>query len=178
MKHIKLYENFLLETDGFGRDYFVKKKDGKSSKYFFKIEGQESTLCFVLTIGKRSRKISIESAENSYGVISVEAIKEPIMDDYLVNDTEYKSKDDETFILTKSEIMRFYSIVSEAIKDYLESNPKISIFYDEMLFNIEMEIPDYKRIVKNLMDNWSYGKWSIQEGSSDKIMIYSRRDHE
>ena len=35
MRYIKLFEQFLLEEDGFGRDFFVKKKDGKVSKYFF-----------------------------------------------------------------------------------------------------------------------------------------------
>ena len=47
MKHIKLFENFLNE-DGYGRDFFVKKKDGKLSQYFFKIEGEEDDLGFVL----------------------------------------------------------------------------------------------------------------------------------
>jgi hypothetical protein len=43
MKHIKLYENFLNE-DGYGRDYFIKEKEGKVYRYFFKIEGEEKDL--------------------------------------------------------------------------------------------------------------------------------------
>ena len=54
MRYIKLFEQFLLEEDGFGRDFFVKKKDGKVSKYFFKIEGEEETLGFIINIGKLS----------------------------------------------------------------------------------------------------------------------------
>jgi hypothetical protein len=38
MKHIKLFEHFLSENDGYGRDFFFKKKDGKVTNYFFKVE--------------------------------------------------------------------------------------------------------------------------------------------
>ena len=73
-QHIKLFENFLNE-DGYGRDFFVKKKDGKLSQYFFKIEGEEEDLGFVVNLGKLSRNITIESAENSYAVLSVSPLK-------------------------------------------------------------------------------------------------------
>ena len=177
MKHIKLFENFLNE-DGYGRDFFVKQKDGKLMKYFFKIEGEENNLGFVVSLGKLSRNTNIESAENSYAVLSVEAIKESIMDDYLVKDSDYKSRENEVFMLTKSEFMRFYDIVSECIKDYLQNNPKVAFIYDEMPLNIDMDFDDYKSNVKSLMDSWSYSKWSLQDGSANKTLVYSRRDHD
>ena len=124
MKHIKLYENFLNE-DGYGRDYFVKEKDGKVYRYFFKIEGDEEDLGFILEIGKLSRNITIESAENSYAVLSIQPISIAAMDDYLVKESDFKSREDEMFELTDSELMRTYKIVGEAIKDYLENNPKV-----------------------------------------------------
>lgn len=178
MKYIKLYEDFLFEADGYGRDYYVRKKDGKTLRYFFKIESEEETLCFIVSIGKLSRKVTIEASENSYGVIGVEPIKQSIMDDYLVNDTDYKSRENDEIELTKSEVMRFYSIVGECIKDYLENNPKVSLIYDEIPLNLNIETEEYLEKVKNLMGSWSYNKWSVQEGSSDKILMYIRRDHE
>jgi hypothetical protein len=177
MKHIKLFEQFLNE-DGYGRDFFVKKKEGKLYQYFFKIEGEEDDLGFVVNLGKLSRNITIESAENSYAVLSVEPIKESVMDDYLVKDSDFKSREDDIFILTKSELMRFYNIVGECIKDYLQSNPKVSIIYDEMPLNIDMDFEEYMEKAKSLMGEWSYDKWSIQQGPESKIVIYSRRDHE
>jgi len=177
MKHIKLFEQFLNE-DGYGRDFFVKKKEGKLSQYFFKIEGEEDELGFVVNLGKLSRNITIESAENSYAVLSVEPIRESVMDDYLVKDSDFKSREDDVFILTKSELMRFYKIAGECIKDYLQSNPKVSIIYDEMPLNIDMDFEEYMEKAKSLMDEWSYDKWSIQEGPESKIVIYSRRDHD
>ncbi|NBU97885.1 MAG: hypothetical protein EBS19_06700, partial [Spirochaetia bacterium] len=84
MRHIKLFEQFLFEEDGFGRDFFVKKKEGKVTKYFFKIEAEEEDLGFIVNIGKLSRGSSIDEAENSYCVISVEPIKVSVLDDYLV----------------------------------------------------------------------------------------------
>lgn len=177
MKHIKLFENFLNE-DGYGRDFFVKKKEGKLSQYFFKIEGEEQDFGFVVGIGKLSRNISIESAENSYAVISVQPIKESIMDDFLVKDSDFKSREDDKFLLSKFEFMRFYNIVGECIKDYLQSNPKVSIIYDEIPLNLDMNIEEYSDIIKSLMDEWSYNKWSSQEGATKKTLIYSRRDHD
>ena len=177
MKHIKLFENFLNE-DGYGRDFFVKKKDGKLSQYFFKIEGEEDDLGFVVCLGKLSRNITIESAENSYAVLSVEHIGESVMDDFLVKDSDFKSREDDQFTLSKSEYMRFYKIVGECIKDYLQSNPKVSIIYDEIPLNLDMDFEDYSDKVKSLMDEWSYGKWSSQDGATKKTLIYSRRDHD
>lgn len=179
MKHIQLFEDFIFEDeDGYGRDFFVKKKDGKVLRYFFKMEGEEDTLCFIINIGKSSRKITIESSENSYGVISVEPIKQSVMDDYLVNDTDYKTKTDQVFDLSNSEFMRFYRILGEAIKDYLENNPKVSMLYDEIPLNLNIEPEEYLDKVKNLMGMWSYEKWGAQEGSSSQILIYIRRNHE
>jgi len=177
MKHIKLFEQFLNEEDGFGRDFFVKKKETKMSRYFFKIEGEEESLGFIITIGKLSRNTSIDEAENSYGVISVEPIKVSVMDDYLVKDSDYKSREEDTFELTRSEFMRFYRILSECIKDYLQNNPKVSKFYDEISLNLEMETSEYKDKTSSLMSEWSYDKWSVQDGS-DGSLIYTRRDHD
>jgi hypothetical protein len=177
MKHIKLYENFLNE-DGYGRDYFIKEKDGKVYRYFFKIEGEEKDLGFILAIGKLSRNITIESAENSYAVLSIQPISIPAMDDYLVKESDFKSREDEMFELTDSELMRAYKIVGEAIKDYLENNPKVSIIYDEMPLNIEMDFDEYKSRIKSLISSWSYEKWSLQEASANRTLMYSRRDHD
>jgi hypothetical protein len=177
MKHLTLYENFLNE-DGYGRDYFIRKKEGKVYNYFFKIEGEEDELGFIVSLGKLSRNITIESAENSYAVISVQPMSTNIMDDYLVSDSDFRSREDESFSLSKSEFMRFYKIVGEAIKDYLQNNPKVSTIYDEIPLNLEKDLKDYMSGAKVLMDTWSYNKWSLQEGPSSKIVIYKRRDHE
>ncbi len=177
MKHIKLYENFLNE-DGYGRDYFVKEKDGKVYRYFFKIDGEEEPLGFILKIGKLSRDITMESAENSYAVLSIEPISVAAMDDYLVKESDFKSREDDVFTLTDSELMRTYKIVGEAIKDYLENSPKVSHIYDEMPLNIDMDFDEYKRRIKSLMSSWSYDKWSLQEASADRVLLYSRRDHD
>lgn len=179
LKHLKLYESFLNEgQDGYGRDYYVKEKDGKVVKYFFKIKGEEEDLAFVLSLGKLSRSVTVESAENSYAVLNVEPIKENVLDDYLVKETDYKSRQDEVFPIQESEFIRMYNIVGEAINDYLQNNPKVSTIYDEMPLNLEMEMKNYKNNVRNLIDTWSNNKWGLQEGSADRTLIYNRRDHE
>ena len=167
-----------MEEDGFGRDFFVKKKEGKVSKYFFKIDGEEKTLGFVISIGKLSRETPIDDAENSYGVISVEPMRESVMDDYLVKETDYRSRENDLFDITKSEFMRFYKITGECIKDYLQNNPKVSKIYDEILLNLEMDPKEYTDSCRALMDEWSYNKWGIQGGSTERNLVYTRRDHD
>ena len=178
MRHIKLFEQFLLEENGFGRDFFVKKKDGKVSRYYFKIEGEDEDHGLVVNIGKLSRGSSIDEAENSYCVISVEPIKISVLDDYLVKETDYKSREDDDFDLTKSEFMRFYRILGEAIKDYLQNNPKVSKIYDEIPLNLNIDLSEYKDRVTSLMDEWSYEKWSLQNGSEKRTLLFTRRDHD
>ena len=178
MRHIKLFEQFLLEENGFGRDFFVKKKDGKVSRYYFKIEGEDEDHGLVVNIGKLSRGSSIDEAENSYCVISVEPIKISVLDDYLVKETDYKSREDDDFDLTKSEFMRFYRILGEAIKDYLQNNPKVSKIYDEVPLNLNIDLSEYKDRVTSLMDEWSYEKWSLQDGSEKRTLLFTRRDHD
>jgi hypothetical protein len=178
MKHIKLFEHFLSESDGYGRDFFFKKKDGKVTNYFFKVEGVEGDFGFVLAIGKLSRNISIDEAENSYGVISVQPMQESVMDDYLSKDGDYRSREDDEFMLETSEFMRFYKIVGECIKDYLQNNPKVTTLYDEIPLNLEIDLNDYKDTVEALIDEWSYDKWGSQEGPAHRTLVYTRRDHE
>jgi len=177
LKHLHLFENFLNE-DGYGRDYFVKKKDGKINKYFFKIEGEENDLGFVLSISKTSRESSVDGAENSYCVLNIEPISTNVMDDYLVNETDYKSRDEEVFKISKSEFLRFYELVGECIKDYLKNNPKVTSIYDDMPLNLDIELETYSGRVKSMIDSWSYGKWSSQTSSSNKGLVYLKRDHD
>ena len=179
MKHIQLFENFINE-DGYGRDYFFRKKDGKTYNYFFKLSPEEEgeTLCFILGVGKLSRNLTIEDAENSYCVLNIQPMKESVMDDYLVNDSDYKTREDDEFRLTESELLRFYDIVGECIKDYLKNNPKVTQIYDQMSLNIEGDFKDYKRIIRSLIGGWSYDKWSIQEGISERTLLYTKRDHD
>jgi hypothetical protein len=182
MKHIQLFENFdrPVNEDGYGRDYFFRKKDGKTYNYYFKISPEEEgeSLCFVVGIGKLSRNLTIEDPENSYCVINVQTIKESVMDDFLVNDSDYKTKEDEEFRLTDSELMRFYDIVGECIKDYLKNSPKVSQIYDQMALNIEGNFANYRGVVKSLMGGWSYDKWSVQTDISDRTLLYTKRDHD
>ena len=100
------------------------------------------------------------------------------MDDYLVKDSDYKSREDDEFELRKGEFNRFYKIVGECIKDYLQSNPKVSTLYDEIPLNVQIDLRDYIDTTRILMDDWSYGKWGSQEGASDRTIVYTRRNHE
>jgi hypothetical protein len=50
--------------------------------------------------------------------------------------------------------------------------------YDEIPLNLDMELSEYQDRVESLMDEWSYEKWSVQDGSSERTLMYTRRDHD
>ena len=68
--------------------------------------------------------------------------------------------------------------MGEAIKDYLQNNPKVSKIYDEIPMNVNIDLSEYEDRVRSLMDEWSYEKWSIQEGPEELTLLYTRRDHD
>jgi len=179
MKHIRIYEEYdPIFEDGFGKDYFQIEKVEKSLHYFFKTGEGDLARGFICKIGKFSSSSVIEEAENTYGVITIEEMNPNTMDDHLVNDAEYKTRADESFSLTDDELNKVLDITSQAIKDYLSKNPKVNKIYDECLNNIDMSPDSYKSIVFSRMDDWSHGQWSHQDGSNNKTILFSKRDHE
>jgi hypothetical protein len=51
-------------------------------------------------------------------------------------------------------------------------------FEYELTLNLEKDFEDYTSDIKNLISGWSYGRWSVQEGPTSNILVYSKRDHD
>lgn len=177
MKHLMLFEDFLFE-DGYGKNFFFPEKREKAIYYYFKINEGESQKGFILKISKNCVLMTPEGSENSYGCLRIEPISIATMDDHLANETDFKFREDDMIEIEEDEFPRIYKIVSEAIQNYLQKNPKVTKIYDEMLLNVPMSRKEYKNDVEAMISGWSYGKWSIQDGPEKKILIYQKRDHE
>ena len=178
MKFIKNFSNYLVkENAGYGNDYFVEKKMDKSLYYFFKVGAGEEGTGIIIKIGKFSKDSVISDAEKTYGVVHIEQISVEDLDDYLVNDSEYKSKEDDKFMISKDLLNETFSIYKKALDDYLSKNPKVTKIYDEILENIEMPIDDYKEYIGQVVKSWSKGRWKIQDGSSQNVLIYTKVSH-
>lgn len=183
MKFLKRFDGYnnqpvINEEAGYGNDYFVDEKVEKSQYYFFKIGEGEEEIGLILKIGKFSKSGVISENEKNYGVIHIEQISPDDMDDYLVNDSEYMSREDEVFSVSNETLSQAFIIITKALDSYLEKNPKVTKLYDEMLENLDMSHEEYLDFISPKIRVWSKGRWKIQEGTSDKVVIYTKVSHE
>jgi hypothetical protein len=183
MKFIKGFSNYnntpapVNEEAGYGNDYFVDKKEEKTQAYFFKVGEGDAETGVIFKIGKFSRSSVISDTEKSYGVVHIEQIDPNDLDDYLVNDSDYRSKEEEKFELDQSQLNEAFNIYQRALDNYLEKNPKVTKFYDEVLENLEMNKADYLAFITPIIASWSKS-WSIQDGPTEKTLIYTKISHE
>jgi len=178
MKFIKDFPSYAMnEEAGYGNDYFVDKKEEKTQCYYFKVGESEAETGLIFKIGKFSESTVISETEKSYGVVHIEQMDANDLDDYLVNDSEYRSREGEKFALPKDLLNQAFEIYKRALDNYLEKNPKVTKIYDEILENLEMGIEEYTEFIKPIVSAWSEGRWSIQPGSSSKCLIYTKTAH-
>jgi hypothetical protein len=177
--HIKSFEDFsksykVLESDGFGTMPYLEKKDGNVYYYFFKLdsEGEKSQSGYMLAIGKYSQSEETPGSKNSYSVLNVNQIGVELIDDIAIDKKDIPNLNDTQFKLTDNELSRFLKQCSKAISDYLEQNPKVVRFYDEMQGNIDAK--NYTEYLKSAMLGNLGGQWSAQEGSNPKVLVISR----
>lgn len=178
MKFVKKFSDYELnEEAGYGNDYFVDKKEEKTQCYYFKVGEGESEIGLIFKIGKFSISSVISETEKSYAVVHIEQIDPDDLDDYLVNDSEYKSRDEEKFTMDKEQLSQAFEIYKRALDNYLEKNPKVTKIYDEMLENLEMGKEEYTSFISSVVSSWSKKRWNIQDGSSEKSIIYTKTAH-
>jgi hypothetical protein len=168
----------LNEDAGYGNDYFADEKVEKSQYYFFKIGEGEEEIGLILKIGKFSRSGVISENEKNYGVLHLEIMDTDDMDDYLVNDSEYRSREDEMFSLSSEVLSQAFFIITKSMDNYLQKNPKVTKFYDEILENLDMPREEYMEFISPKIRSWSRKRWKIQEGQSEKSLIYTKVSHE
>ncbi len=180
MQFLKNFKAYILkESEGFGNNYFHAKKMDKSYYYFFKIEDNSGDeRAFILKFGKFSKSNLITDAESSYAVISIEEMDPADMEAFLVEETPFKSREDESINIDMEELSKISTIMTKALDDYLEKSPKVNKLYDELLENIDMEKEEYLNYSINTFNIWSKGRWNTQEGSNDKSLVHTKLSHD
>lgn len=178
-EHIKSFGEFtrsqrILEADGFGTLPYLEKKDGNVYYYFFKLDSEKdkSQKGYMLTIGKYSQYEDTPGAKNSYSVLNVNEIGVEVIDDIAIDKKDIPNLNDTSFQLTDNELSRFFEQCSKAVSDYLEQNPKVVRFYDEMQDNLDAK--DYLEYLKSVLVGKLGGEWTAQEGSNKKVVVISR----
>lgn len=178
-EHIKSFGEFtrsqrILEADGFGTLPYLEKKDGNVYYYFFKLDSEKdkSQKGYMLTIGKYSQYEDTPGAKNSYSVLNVNEIGVEVIDDIAIDKKDIPNLNDTSFQLTDNELSRFFEQCSKAVSDYLEQNPKVVRFYDEMQDNLDAK--NYLEYLKSVLVGKLGGEWTAQEGSNKKVVVISR----
>ena len=178
-EHIKSFGEFtrsqrILEADGFGTLPYLEKKDGNVYYYFFKLDSEKDKAQkgYMLTIGKYSQYEDTPGAKNSYSVLNVNEIGVEVIDDIAIDKKDIPNLNDTSFQLTDNELSRFFEQCSKAVSDYLEQNPKVVRFYDEMQDNLDAK--DYLEYLKSVLVGKLGGEWTAQEGSNKKVVVISR----
>ena len=176
---IKNFQDFsksltIQESDGFGTLPYLEKRDGNIYYYFFKLdsEGGKEPKGYMLTIGKYSQYEDTPGAKNSYSVLNVNEIGSEIIDDIAIDKKEIPSLNNTTFKLIDNELSRFLEQCGKAVSSYLEQNPKVVRFYDEMQDNLDAK--NYLEYLKSVLVGSLGGEWTAQEGSNKKVVVISR----
>jgi len=180
MQFLKNFKAYILnETEGFGGNYFHVKKIDKSYCYFFKIEDPQSEeRAFIIKFGKFSKGSLITDAEASYAVASIEEMDPSDMEAFLVDETPFKSREDETVTINMEELSKISVIMTKALDDYLEKAPKVNKIYNEFLENVDIDREEYINYSINTFNIWSKGRWNTQEGSSSKSLVHTKLSHD
>ena len=179
VKYIKGFNEFfktygVLEADGFGTLPYLEKKDGNVYYYFFKLDSEKdkSQKGYMLTIGKYSQYEDTPGAKNSYAVLNVNQIGVELIDDIAIDKEDIPNLNETIFKLSDNELSRFFEQCGKAVADYLEQNPKVVRFYDEMQDNLDAK--NYLEYLKSVLVGILGGEWTAQEGSNKKVVVISR----
>lgn len=175
-KRIKSYGQFLdhlKETDGFGTEPFLFRRDGDMFYYFFQLDLEEGGQNgYVMFIGKYSEYETLEGPKNSHAVLNVNEIGSEVIEDIAINKATLPQINDEKFKLEGNDLSRFFEQINRCINNYLEKNPKVIRMVDEMHDSLDIE--NYEEFAKSMLISALGPEWAMQEGSHRGIYILSR----
>jgi hypothetical protein len=126
----------------------------------------------MLTIGKYSSSEDTPGNKNTYSVLNINQIGTEIIDNISVDKKEIPNLNDTIFTLSENELTRLLEQCGKAVKSYLEQNPTVVVFYDEMQKNLDTK--NYLEYLKSKLTSALGTEWSAQEGSNPKVVKISR----
>ena len=169
----------MWESEGLGNNYFHEEKIDNDLCYFFKTGDQsENERGFIIKMGKFSKNSITTEAQVSYSVMSIEEISPRDMDSYLVDKAPYKTRSGEKISTSIEDLNKMSIIIEKILDDYLQKSPKVVKIYDELLETLDIDKEEYSNFMVNTISVWSNGRWSVQKGSSDKVLVYNKLSHD
>lgn len=170
MKHLKTF-NQLNEMNGYGDEAFFYAKDGDQENYLFKVENGDGHRGFVISIGKFSKFTQPSEAKADYGVISITELSEKDLDQAVTDEGVFEPNE-QRIELDAQTIRKIMDTLALVVEDYLQNEPKVNKFYDEMQANIQKS-DIYEENIKDSVNEWP-GEWSFQEIEKGKLNLMSK----
>lgn len=169
MKHLKTF-NQLNEMNGYGEEPFYYAEDGPDkANYLFKVD--EGHRGFIISIGKFSKFTQPSEAKSDYGVISITEVSEEELDQAVIDEGKFEPND-KRIEIDQETLRKIMTTLTQAVEDYLQEEPKVNKFYDEMQANIkESEI--YEENIKDAVNEWP-GEWIFQEIEKGKLNLITK----
>jgi len=169
MRHIKTFEQ-LNEMNGYGNEAFFFAKDGDQDNYLFKIEDGNKRRGFVISIGKFSKFTQPTEAKSAYGVIGLTELDEEALDQ-AVTDKGVFDPNENRIEVKRDPLTKIMDTLAKVVDNYLQNEPKVNKFYDEMQANIKSEL--YDEAIKDSVNEWP-GEWHFQEIEKGKLNMISK----
>lgn len=171
MKHIKTFQQ-LNEMNGYGEESFYFAKDGDQYNYLFKVEGEgDGHRGFIISIGKFSKFTQPSEAKADYGVLSITEVSEAELDQAVTDEGVFEPND-KRIEIDQSTLRKVMITLTEAVEDYLQQEPKVNKFYDEIQANIK-DSDIYEENIKDSVNEWP-GEWAFQEIEKGKLNLISK----
>ncbi len=177
IKKFNDFVNSVFESDGFGTAPFLFKKEKDIYNYLFYIDtGEEGKQdAFRLMIGKYSDHQIIDSAKNSYCVVSVNKVSSEELEDMSVTKEDLPPANSNKFKMNSNEVSRLFETISKCILDYLQYNAKVSKIFDEIQDNLVFTGDGtYIEFMKSIVISYLGEDWSVQDGVDKNSVLISR----
>lgn len=173
-KSILRFDAFVNETrkvneDGYGESQFFFAKNGDTANYFFKI-GEDHKRGFVLGIGKFSKFSQPTEAKAEYGVLSITELEVDKLDQAVIDKGKFEPNENKIEV-DEREINKIMENMMACVNDYLQKNPKVIKFYDEMQNTLHSD--DYTRKLSTYMEKWP-GPWNLQEVERGRLNFITK----
>ena len=172
-REVDLNESLVNEetkVDGFGEQSFFFAKNGDSFNYLFKIHDGKDTIGFVISIGKFSKVTQPTEQKSDYSIISIMKLSDTQVDQAVLDGGTFDSNT-ENIIAEESLFSKILAQLSIILEDYLQHNPKVAVFYDEM--QLLLQAPDYDNKFALSLTKWT-GEWSFQTMEKGKLNIIKK----
>jgi hypothetical protein len=171
MRKIFTFDRFVNENyvneDGYGDLPFFYAKNGDVANYFFKV-GAETQRGFVISIGKFSKFAQPSEGKAEYSVLSITELPVDAIDQAVIDKGNFETNDNHIEV-DERELNKVLEMLCKCVEDYLQKNPKVTKFYDEMQANLRNT--QYTSKMTAHLDKWpgGQGAWKMQEVEAGKL---------